>query len=271
MKNEERKNFKQKAIKMYTKENLSMNKISKELGISDSTVKRFLQEENIKIKKIRLNYTVKENLFEKIETEEDAYWLGLLYADGNISTKGNGVELDLKAEDKYLVQKFNDYCQISKSIKQHIIKKDEKEYISYRCSFADKKAHDNLMKLGCVNAKSLILKCPTKEQVPDKLLSAFVRGYCDGDGYVRWEEVRHKEIVLLGTENFLTGIQKRMNWENCSHIRPDGKCKNFRLEIWKMNYVYEILSLLYKDVDLCLKRKQQIFYKAQEYMERHSQ
>lgn len=271
MKKKEREILKQRSIQMYTKENYSMNKIAKELSISDSTVKKFLQEENIEIKKIRLNYTVKENLFKEITNDEDAYWLGLLYADGNVSSKGNSIELDLKAEDKYLVQLFKEYCQLSKPLKEHIIKRNNKEYVSYRCSFANKEAHDNLINLGCVSAKSLILKCPTEEQVPDKFLPAFIRGYCDGDGYVRWEEIRHKEIVLLGTEEFLEGIQKRMGWQEFSNIRPDGKCKNFRLEIWRMKNVYEVLSLLYKDKELCLKRKQKIFYKAQEYMERYSQ
>ena len=117
----------------------------------------------------------------------------------------------------------------------------------------------------------MILKCPTKEQVPDELLPAFIRGYCDGDGYVRWEEIRHKEIVILGTLDFLDGIVKRMHWEDIAHIRPDNSGKIFRLEIWRMNYVYEILKLLYKDVELCLTRKQNVYYKAQKYMESHSQ
>lgn len=267
MKKEERNNYKQETIQMYTEENFSMNKIAKILGISDSTVKKFLVEENIEIKTNYVPYSVKDNLFEKISNEEDAYWLGLLYADGNISSKGNGIELDLKAEDKYLVQQFNDYCGVTKSIKKHIIRRNEKEYVSYRSNFSNEKAHTNLIKLGCVSAKSLILKCPTKEQVPDKLLPAFIRGYCDGDGYVRWEEIRHKEIVLLGTQNFLEGLIQRMHWEDIAHVRPDGKSKNFRLEIWKMDSVYNTLSLLYKDKELCLKRKQEIFYKAQKYME----
>jgi hypothetical protein len=38
-----------------------------------------------------------------------------------------------------------------------------------------------------------------------------------------------------------------MNWEEIAHVHPDGTCKNFRLEIWKMKAVYEILTLLYKD------------------------
>lgn len=267
MKKEERDFYKQQTIYLYVNEQLSMNKIAKKLNISDSTVKRFLTEENIEIRKNALSYSVKSKLFEVIRTEEDAYWLGLLYADGYVSSKGYSIELDLKAEDKYLVQQFNDYCGVTKSLKEHIIKRGDKKYISYRCSFANQEAHDNLIKQGCINAKSLILKCPTKEQVPDKLLPAFIRGYCDGDGYVRWEEIRHKEIVLLGTQEFLEGIIQRMNWQNIAHVRPDGKSKNFRLEIWRINDVYKVLSLLYKNQELCLKRKQAIFYKAQKYME----
>lgn len=270
MKKEERNIYKQKAIHFYLDEKLSMNKIAQKLNISDSTVKKFLIEENIEIRKNNLSYSVKEGLFKTIKTEEDAYWLGLLYADGNVSSKGYSVELDLKEEDKYLVQKFNDYCGVTKPLKKHIIKKNNKEYISYRCNFSNKEAHDNLIKQGCVSAKSLILKCPIKEQVADELLPAFIRGYCDGDGHVRWEEIRHKEIVLVGTQEFLEGIVKRMKWQNIAHICPDRRCKIFRLEIWKMNEVYDILSLLYKDKDLCLKRKQKIYFKAKEYMERHS-
>ena len=58
-----------------------------------------------------------------------------------------------------------------------------------------------------------------------------------------------------------------MKWQNIAHVRPDGKSKNFRLEIWRMNDVYNVLSLLYKDAKLCLKRKQMVYFKAQEYME----
>lgn len=267
MKKEERAIYKQKAIQMYTNKKMSMNKIAKELGISDSTVKKFLIEEGIKIQANYVPYSVKDNLFKAVLTEEDAYWLGLLYADGNVSSVGNSIELDLKAEDKYLVQQFNDYCGVTKPIKEHRIKRGEKEYLSYRCTFANKEAHNNLINLGCISAKSLTLKCPTKDQVPDNLFPAFIRGYCDGDGYVRWEEIRHKEIVLLGTQDFLEGIIKRMHWEEFAHVRPDGKSKNFRLEIQKMEFVYNVLSLLYKDKDLCLKRKQAVFHKAQEYME----
>ena len=89
MKKEEREKFKQEAINKYVNENLSMNKIAKELGISDSTVKKFLQEERIEIKKIRLNYTVKENLFECIKTCAEYYGINYGTMRGWLSGEGH--------------------------------------------------------------------------------------------------------------------------------------------------------------------------------------
>ena len=214
MKKEERNIYKQQAIDLYINEKLSMNKIAKILKISDSTVKTFLDEENIEIRKNYLSYTVKPDLFKEIKTEEDAYWLGLLYADGYVASKGYGVELSLKAEDQYLVQQFNDYCGVTKPLKQHIIRKNNKEYISYRCNFTDKNAHDNLIQKGCLQAKSLILKCPTEEQVPTHLLPDFIRGYCDGDGtlgvyrHSKTNPSMEESLMFVGTKPFLEGVQK---------------------------------------------------------------
>lgn len=262
---EERSQIREQVVQEFVQNQKSMAAISRETGLSSYMVKKLLVEANVETS--RKPAPPRPHLFEKIETEEDAYWLGLLYADGNVGKKDNGIALDLKESDKYLVEQFRQYCGIEKELVPHIIRRNGKEYVSYVCRFYNKEVKENLIKLGCVPAKSLILTCPTKEQVPDHLFPAFVRGYCDGDGYVRWEEIRHKEFILLGTEEFLTVLAKRMGW-NTAYIHPDGTCKNFKLEIWKMNEVYDILSLLYEGQELCLKRKQEVFLKAKTYMDK---
>ena len=58
--------------------------------------------------------TVDEDFFENINTEEKAYWLGFLYADGYVCKKhdkyghekGGCIELTLQLKDKYHIQIF---------------------------------------------------------------------------------------------------------------------------------------------------------------------
>jgi intein/homing endonuclease len=45
-----------------------------------------------------------------------------------------------------------------------------------------KKLHDDLVKHGCVEKKSLILQFP--KDLSQELISHFVRGYFDGDGCI---------------------------------------------------------------------------------------
>lgn len=73
------------------------------------------------LKYVRLNQKqpnkkyVNENIFENIDTEEKAYWLGFMFADGCINRTSDRIELSLKEEDLYkdsniyLDRKFNLY------------------------------------------------------------------------------------------------------------------------------------------------------------------
>ena len=46
----------------------------------------------------RRKYQVNEFFFDEIDSEEKAYWLGFIYADGYVNTNGNkfGINLSLK-------------------------------------------------------------------------------------------------------------------------------------------------------------------------------
>lgn len=190
-----------------------------------------------------------------------------MYADGNVKREGNEISLDLKEEDKYHLEKFRTFCRLTKPLKKHVIKRNGKEYISYCCNFSNEKIKQNLIRLGCVPCKSLILECPTEEQVPQEFIWPFIRGYCDGDGYVRWNsgENRHKEFCLIGTEKFLTGILYRMNWQDFAYIYKEKNSQIFRLSIYQKEPLFNILEKLY-DTNLCLLRKKEVFLKAKQEM-----
>ena len=50
-----------------------------------------------------------EHIFDIIDTEEKAYWLGFIYADGCISLKTNAFEISLKYDDINHLNKFNTF------------------------------------------------------------------------------------------------------------------------------------------------------------------
>lgn len=259
---------KSKIIELYIIENKSINQIAKELSISWGTVKKYLIEEDIEIISNRNQYScdnnINENLFKEINDSDSAYWLGFLYADGNIRDGNrNEISLELKEEDFDTIKDFHDYCSNKNSIRKHIIKKNNKEYYSYTSSFSSKKVKENLINLGCVPKKSLILKCPSNTQVPKEYFYDFLRGYIDGDGYIQYDFDKYRyRIVICGTKEMLQGIITRCEWFEYCSITKDNKSSIYTLTISNKENVYNILSKLYENSKYHLKRKFDIFQAA---------
>ena len=175
---------KNKIIEAY-KNNMSLREIEKEFKVLRATVSKFLEEQNIK--KIKGNHYRKYfhdfDFFENIDTEEKAYWLGFMFADGYIVNHENrygedSFGLTLAEDSLDSIEKFKKSLHAtnpilydnSKSIGQPLAK----------IVLTSQKTVNDLIDKGCVKQKSLILQPPKK--VPEKLLSHFIRGFFDGDG-----------------------------------------------------------------------------------------
>ena len=141
--------------------------------------------------------------FEKIDTEEKAYWLGFLYADGSVGSKEDKIELGLAEKDLKHIEKFKTFMNINNKISYREKTK------SYRMSFRSAQCKQDLINKGCVPKKSLILNFPNENQVPKYLIRHFIRGYFDGDGC--FSRQLHNIIVsptvgFIGTKDFLEKI-----------------------------------------------------------------
>lgn len=259
----ERKERQDEAVKLYLK-GKSINQISKELKSSWGTIKKDLLEAGIEVK-AKINHSeningVSPELFKEINDEDSAYWLGFLYADGNIRKNGNEITLDLQQKDKEAVEEFHKYCKNQNLIREHQIHKGGKTYISYVSGFSNKKIKENLIKLGCTPNKSLTLTFPNGHQVPDRYIYDFIRGYIDGDGYIQYDFDKHRyRVVITSTKEFLLGMVKRLGIKEYYYLNQDNKSKIWNLTISNKENVFLFLEKLYENSRYYLKRKFDIY------------
>ena len=255
-----------KVVRLYTEENKSINQIANDLKVDWSTIKRDLVARGIETQKRnqygRIN-GVKENLFQQIDNSDSAYWLGFLYADGSIRKDRNEITLDLQAQDLQAIKDFHNFCGNKNSIREHKINRNGKSYLSYVSGFSSAKVKENLIALGCVPKKSLVLEFPNEEQVPQKYIYDFVRGYIDGDGYIQYDFEKYRyRIVIAGTRDFLSGLMKRLGlFEYCS-INRDNRSNIYMLTISNKENVFNLLEKLYEGSKYHLQRKFEIYEKA---------
>lgn len=204
-------------------------------------------------------HSLTENYFHDIDTEEKAYWLGFLYADGNVyfnkqkngGEKGATVELTLKENDKYHLQNFL-YC-IGSDIKiQHKdVKLNGKVFGAERASIGSVEMAKDLIIHGCVPAKSLIIKPPSLKK---DLISHFIRGYFDGDGCVAfYPNSNSYSYTIDGTKELLEYIVQEANLIHCTIHTTRSKC--FELHIYSKKECENFHNYMYKNKNYFLERK----------------
>ena len=226
----------------------SLTSISKQLKIDRATLSQNLKKDNVEVINFQNITKFNENFFEIIDTEEKAYWLGFLYADGSIGDKKNTIEISLQSSDYHHLEKFNE--SIDGAPDKHIYR-DE---IRCRICYSNKKTKNDLIKLGCTPKKSLTLTFPSKEQVPDEFLYDFIRGYVDGDGSVMINtKGTNGRLSLLGTKEFIEGLLIRTGWKPMTIQHPSGV---YAIE-WGGQYNINYLNQLYANANIYLDRKYQ--------------
>ena len=128
-------------------------------------------------------YKVNENYFENINSHEKAYILGFIYADGY-----NGedtLELAQNIEREDVLVHIKTALETDQEIKYYVPNKGTLNIYS-------KKICSDLVNLGAIRNKSLVLQFPTF--LPEELMCSFILGYFDGDGCV-WDGKRKKMTV----------------------------------------------------------------------------
>lgn len=241
---------------------MNLEELGKKFGVCQTTIKRRLSELGLHTKR---NYDkfAKFNIhkFDTIDTEEKAYWLGFLYADGCVVSKRHVVSLRLAEVDYDHLLKFKAFLEDTRD--NDVIKKEGrtlsatgKTYYSFEYHVNSEYFKKSLITLGCVPKKSLVLKFPDINIFSNpKLVYDFIRGYVDGDGCIS-EEKGRIAISILGTEDFLLGVQSYLpNFKSVLRYNNNGlhrvRCTSHKAD--------EVTYKLYGEATIYLERKYEKF------------
>ena len=204
-----------------------------------------------------------ENYFEKIDTEDKAYFLGLIFADGSVVYNPNRyryqLSLKLHPKDKHILISLIKHIEGEMNVWE-----DSKRNIC-QISLSGKKIINDLIKLGVTPNKTFTLNYP---KINENLEKHFLRGYFDGDGCIRVKKDKRDGTklgdlrIVSGSIEMLNTINERMNKLFGTNINKlyGPKNKEYRYIGWaSMNDIENIYEGFYSDSDLFLIRKKHIF------------
>lgn len=194
-------------------------------------------------------YNVDEAFFEKIDTEEKAYILGLISTDGNIRRDSPRICLSLQARDEHIL------WDIKTAIKADAPVLDRAPGSfpgSGPMKYLTVNSHQlvrDLARFGVVPNKTFSL---TYASVPRHLERHYLRGLLDGDGTL------HSRIWgFLGTEALIDGVIDAVRRHTGVTLK-----KRRQKKLWRADGYYSgrsVLAWLYSDASICLARKLKVF------------
>jgi hypothetical protein len=236
--------------------------IVNEYGISDRHYQKVIIENGGELNQRTRKFNFNEDYFEKIDTEDKAYFLGFIVADGNINSKTNNIKIIQKETD--ILYKFKECVNFEGNI---FTRKDGK--IS-NIGLSSKKMKDDLFNLGIIGNKTMIVKYP---EIPRNLENHFMRGLFDGDGCISIHKKRDgsRDTSDRGQVNICSGskdfieiyVDKLVDY--CGITRNKIRCPKgtyYVIDWGSFSDIERFYEFFYKDATIYLKRKKETFDKA---------
>jgi intein-encoded DNA endonuclease-like protein len=246
---------------LYT-QNKTATEISKLMNIKPTTIIYFLRKINLYKNPGVRKYTCNFNYFETIDTEEKAYWLGFIAADGNINR--NVLHIGIQSSDINHLEKFKKSINATNPIvtKSYIdrgkilsLSRIDIVYKKIKTDLIDKNITPNKSKTITWNKISQHMSTPLKKHL--------LRGYSDGDGC--WTTCgknkqgipKIKWSAVSGSYKFINELSKWLS------IQIGSEIKFYKRKVWENWYInisgqkrcQALYDLMYSDSHIMLDRK----------------
>lgn len=193
------------------------------------------------------SHLLNKKFFDVIDSEEKAYWLGFLFADGHITKKKNLI-IDLSSKDKDHLVKLSKSLYGKDFVK--IYSRKNKEFAKLEVNSVV--LSNSLINHGCINNKTFLIRFPF--QLDQILQFHFLRGYFDGDGSIIKSKVANN-AKITSNNDFIMDLKFIFDqYELVSYIDKNSD-KISTIKIYGNNSVLKLYYLLYDNSSVFLERK----------------
>ena len=242
----------------YMAHELTQEELCKKYNISNGAKINYLTMNGVQLRthsESSRRYDFNYHCLDDIDSEEKAYFLGFVYADGGHNEKRHSLTITIQQNDEDLLKKFYDIFECQRPIEYVYNKKYDQHYSSFRLQNIH--LSQQLLNLGVMGDKSFKITFP--DFLPINLRRHFIRGYFDGDGCIGFSNRGWKstKIQFTGNEKFLKSVQEIIIEETniTMNLRREKKSKICDLDKAGIFNIYPILNYLYKDSTIYLQRK----------------
>jgi hypothetical protein len=244
---------------------------SEHFGVSTGPIKRILNSLGYKLSRRR--YSTDEHFFDVIDTEEKAYWLGYLAADGTIRyrhherlngrLRGSSINLKLGTMDIEHLKKFKDLVSPDTPLKymsSNVPTKSGELSSTFVVLLAFNSNHmvEQIMDKGVGPRKTFTIGRPN---ISDEFIPHYIRGLFDGDGCCQISKTiksqkksRYVNLVRYSIATASEEMNKFLH-EELSKTGVETKRSGITTYISKIDNAIRFYHYLYDNATIYLERK----------------
>lgn len=199
---------------------------------------------------------MKENIFHKIKTPNQAYWLGFLAADGSVS--GNQLVIGLSTKDIDHLEKFRTFIDANNltiTTRQTLCANNNKRYSASYFSVRSEQLIQDLKFYGIIKDKSH-QDIDFLSYIPEKYKIYFIFGLFDGDGWFTNTERSGQNFGLCGNKKIIESVYiylyEFFNWTNQVQIRQETHSTiTYRFAITRQEYCLDFVKSYCEATEKC--------------------
>lgn len=240
--------------------------LGRKYGISESIARDYLMDRKIERKKLNFyrKHKINKDFFREGLNKKLLWVLGWLFSDGNVSKDLYEFNITTHKNDKEVLLKLEKLLDAENLVTTCRNKN------TYRLRVNSGDMCRDLVELGCVPAKSLIIKYPTFLKTKEQHF-AFIKGVFEGDGHIGQRRDKSGFIVEIssGSLDFLIGMQEFLKNDCYIDTKIDhskvSKCHKLRI-LGGIKEVCRFMDCLYADSlpEHRMERKYNVYLKIKE-------